>query len=428
MIRYLLGSTALLGVVVFGASVNAATNTPTPTMATPQFKISGQTSFNSWFFRNKSIYLPGDEKNLPCKRQTYGRGQLFTMDDARLKFNVDGKTDRGMEYGLVFTLDAGSFAERNVREDYLYFGGSWGRLYIGDTYGVEDTMAFGGFDQLGGTGGFNGDFDRVVNFTTGAPRSVNLVGETSRDTKFTYLTPRWNGIQIGASYTPRMEHRGEMEINSATSVLPKKKPFGTDNIASGINFIHKFASGFEMALSGTSIFAEAHPEFKTSKAKEVRGRKNIASFAFGGRFTYQNFGFSAEYGNNGKSLEFKGQNKSNAGQFVDFGLSYIWGATKFSTGYYYGWRNALGAHNKDDLFSNYKRVKAHTNIVTAAIDQKLAPGLGVYLEYAYYDMHNKAAKIEAKRRNDNVGDCGGFIGGVPTNKANAFVIGSRLVF
>jgi len=432
MIRYLLGSTALLGVVAFGSSVNAETKTPTPSLATPQLKISGQTSFNSWFFKNKSIYLPTDAKNTPCKTQTYSRGQLFTMDNARLKFDVSGKSDRGMEYGLVITLDGGAHAEKNVREDYLYFSGSWGKLLLGDTYGVEDTMAFGGFDQIGGTGGFNGDFSRVVNFTTGDVHSVNLVGETSRDTKLTYFTPRWNGIQAGASYTPRTEHRGEMKIDSGKSYLTPKEPFGTDNIASGVNFIHKFVSGFEMALSATSIFAHAHPEYK-----KAHNRRNVASFAFGGTFSYQNVGFSTEYGNNGRSYQFKGQHKSNAGQFVDFGLSYTWGATKFGVGYYFGWRNALGSTNpaavlagtSSALFSNYKRVKAKTNIVSATIDQKIAPGLGIYAEYDYYHADNPAAKVEAARRNTSLGsDCGGFIGGVPNNKANVFVVGSRLVF
>jgi hypothetical protein len=226
-----------------------------------------------------------------------------------------------------------------------------------------------------------------------------------------------------------------MKIDSARSYNSPKKPFGTDNIASGVNFIHKFVNGFEMALSATSVFAEAHREItKQSDGKPVRGRKNVASFAVGGTFSYANIGFSAEYGNNGRSYEFKGQNVSNAGQFIDFGLSYKWGATKFGIGNYYGWRNALGSTNPaavlagKELFSHYKKVKAKTNIISATIDQKLAPGLGVYVEYDYYNAKNPAARVEAARRNNNVGECGGFIGGVPNNKANVFVIGSRLVF
>jgi hypothetical protein len=55
----------------------------------------------------------------------------------------------------IMVLSSSSMAIRIktkiVREDYLYFGGSWGKIYAGDTYGVQSTMAFGGYDQWGGT-------------------------------------------------------------------------------------------------------------------------------------------------------------------------------------------------------------------------------------------------------------------------------------
>lgn len=52
------------------------------------------------------------------------------------------------------------------------WGGSWGRLTLGDTYGVEDTMPFGGFDPMVGTGGFDGHFDRVVNLEVPSPALI----------------------------------------------------------------------------------------------------------------------------------------------------------------------------------------------------------------------------------------------------------------
>lgn len=376
-------------------------------------KISGSTSFNSWFFHNDKKRLQGDKDNSVCKLQRYGRGQLFTMDDARLRFTVDGKLDSGMEYGLVFVFDGVVSASKPVREDYIFFNGSWGKIMIGDTFGVESTMTFGGYDQWGGTGFIEGaDFDRVVNYTTGVFHSVNLMGSTSRDTKLTYLTPRWEGLQAGISYVPRTEHRGEDKINSITSTSTPKVPFDTDNIANGINFIHKFENGFEMALSASSVFAaRTHPE-----AQGKLPRRKTFSYAFGGTFSYADIGFSAEYGNNGRSREIK-NHKANAGQFIDFGLSYTWGATKFSTGYYYSWRKALSDVNT--------KAKAKLNAVSAAIDQKLAPGLGVYIEYAHFNMKNRVARGEAARVNATACD---FVGAVPSNKANVFVVGSRLVF
>jgi hypothetical protein len=422
MVRTLLGSTALLSIFLITPQAQAAETSPSPAMETPQLKLSGQTSFNSYFFNNKRLFKatkPGDDQE--CSRRKYGRGQLFAVDNSRLKVNVDGRTDPGMEYGLVFVFDGNTDADHFVREDYLYFGGTWGRIYAGDTKGVESSMSFGGYDNWAATGFLDGGtLSRVVNETTGTVDSIDLVGETSRDTKLTYLTPRKYGFQVGVSYTPRTEHRGEQTIESGRSVLSPKKPFTTDNIASGINFIHKFTNGIETGLSATSIFAQTHPEFKGAPA-----RRNTASFALGGTISYLNFGFSAEYGNNGKSQQLKmGGNKVNAGQFIDFGLSYKWGATKLSAGYFYGWRKALGG----EITSNFVSRRAKTNAVAAAIDHKLAPGLGVYAEYENFQMKNPAALAEGRRINELLKKCGDFRGPVKSNKANVFVVGSRVVF
>ncbi len=428
MIRTFFASLTFLGVMAYVAPLQADKKNSPPIPTGPQLKISGQTSFNSWFFNNhKKIQSSGLASgvpitsgiNNPAKVDKYGRGQLFTVDNSRLRFTVDTKTDCGTSYGLAVVLDGSPAAGKTVREDYIFGEGHWGKAFAGDTYGVQSTMAFGGWDQWGGTEFVDGDMTRAVNYTTGTLVSPDLVGDAGRATKLTYLTPRWKGFQVGVSYTPRTEHKGQETVSSITSLDSTKKPFDTDNIASGVNFIHKFCNGLEAALSATSIFGRAHPEYAT-----ILNRKNVASFALGSTFSYSNFGFSAEYGNNGKSHEFVGQNVSNAGQFADFGLSYTWKATKFSTGYYYAWRNALGG----GVTSNFVRAKSITKAVSAAVDHKLVPGMIVYLEYANFQMKNPAATAEANRLNTLLAPSGQYTGPVPTNRANAFVVGSRLVF
>lgn len=445
MVHNIFSSTALLtALFVLSSGDVMAAKEPT-SLEVPALKVSGNSSFNAWFFNNDQKMLRTGEKDNndktakitdPCKLQRYGDGHLFSVDDARIKFNVDGKLDTGMEYGLAIVLDGTVGASKAVRENYLYFGGSWGKIVVGDTGGgVLNTMAFGGYDYWGGTGFINGgDFDRVVNYTTGVFHSVNLVGDSSRDTKFTYFTPRWCGLQFGITYVPRTEHRGEDKVNSILSTVTPKAPFDTDNISNGINFIHKFESGLEIALSATSVFAfRTHRETsnRVANANEAvfpRQREKTFAYCFGGDIDYGNIGFGFEYGNNGRSREikwFKGK-KSNAGQFVDFGLAYTWGATKFSTGLYYSWRKSLGAVQVgNDYIAKTK--KATLLAATVAVDQKLAPGLSFYMEYGYFNMNNPNARAEATLLNLN-SPCGDFYGKVPSNTANVVVIGSRLAF
>lgn len=422
MVHNFFSSTALLTALLFLSTADVMAAKEPTALAAPSLRTSGNSSFNMWFFDNKKKLVLGDDKGSACKLQRYGLDHLFSVDDARIKFNVDGRLDTGMEYGLAIVLDGTVGASKALRENYLYFAGSWGKIIAGNTSGVLSTMAFGGYDNWGGTKFVDGgDFDRVVNWTTGVLHNTNVVGDNSRDTKFTYLTPRWNGVQFGVTYVPRTEHRGEDKINSITSTSTPKVPFDTDNISNGINFIHKFMGGVEIALSATSVFA-----MRTHRETEGRGgipfkRHKTFSYCFGGDLSYGDFGVSIEYGNNGRSREVKGfkGSKPNAGQFVDFGMSYAWGATKFSGGFYYSWRKALGTIGT-------KTKKATLLGATAAIDQKLAPGLGIYMEYALFSMKNPVAAAEAKRLNAN-NTCD-YSGAVPSNTTNVVVIGSRLVF
>ncbi len=266
--------------------------------------------------------------------------------------------------------------------------------------------------------------DHVLAQTIGVPISVDPVGHTGRSTKLTYLTPRWQGLQLGVSYTPRSDHKGAAGLNSLVSASSTKKPYDTDNLSSVLQFMHKFDGGLELALSGTSIFAKSNPEYQVAELK----RQNIASFAFGGGLKYANIGFSAEYVNNGRSRELAGQGISNAGQLINFGLSYTHGPTKVSGGYYYSWRNALGGGTTP---ATYTKVKAKGNILGAAIDHKLAPGMAIYVEYANFQLKNPAAADEAARLNAIYSAAGGskqYTSPTPSNNTNAFVLGSRLVF
>src|SRR3990167_122740 len=163
-------------------------------LALPTLTISGQTSFNTWFYHNERTILQEDSR--AWERVGYGGGPLFTMDDTRLRFTVDGKTDLGLRYGFIAVLDGDTSAQKTLRENYIFLEGTWGKLYAGDTYGILSTMAFGGWDNWCGTKFLDGSPERVVNFTTGTVHSLSLVGDTSRDTKLTYMTPRWKGVQL----------------------------------------------------------------------------------------------------------------------------------------------------------------------------------------------------------------------------------------
>jgi hypothetical protein len=429
-------------------------------MSTPKLTISGQSTFNAWWFRNKDQKFRNDETfgnaanpigTDNADAQGYGRGYLFTMDDSSFKFDVSGKTDPGMDYGFVVVLNTDTQQtsyDKTIKENYIWMGGSWGRLTMGDTDGVEDIMAFGGSDVLGGTGGFDGNFKRVVNFVTGTIHDVDLVGDTEKATKVTYQTPRYYGFQGGISFTPQARHLGEGKINSNRDYGKngERDAFDSRSIAGGLNFLNKWNNGFEWGLSGTAIFAQTHPETRGATwlianqagATVVSGsgnRKDTRAYAIGTVMRYAGFEFGFEFGDNGKSHEVKDLSaatgvKTNGGWFIDTGLAYNWGPTKLSVGYYYGKRKSAQLNADQTTFS---KAKNRTNIMSASVDHKLAPGVGVYFEYAHYDMKNTGFNVDAMLHNSlNAGtpaapaSVTGPVG--PKQKSDAFVLGTKVKF
>lgn len=459
MKKFLLGSTALLGAALFTNEASAA-QAVSPTLAAPKLTISGQSTFNAWWFDNKQQKYRNDDNfgntanNGPAggpKTQGYGRGYLFTMDDSRLQFDVSGKTDPGMNYGFTVVLNTDtnqSSYDKTIKENYIWADGSWGRFQFGDTDGVEDFMAFGGFSVLGGTGGYDGNFSRVVNFVTGtmASQGVDLVGDTQKATKLTYQTPRYYGIQAGISFTPQQRHLGESKINSGHDYGNKGSLDAYDkrSIAGGLNFLNKWNSGFELGLSATAIFAKTQPEYTgaTWTLYDNAGnpgltgsgnRKNTRSFAVGTVMRYAGFEFGFEFGDNGRSHQLKDLStatsvKQKGSWFFDTGLAYNWGATKLSLGYYYGKQGGVAANSTN---TGFVQAKNKSSVFTTSVDHKLAPGVGVYFEYAHYDMKNTGWNIDAQLHNSLIGneprDTGvGPVG--PKQKSNAFVLGTKVKF
>jgi len=456
-------------------SAEAMAETSMPTLV-----ISGQSTFNMWWFNNKNQKNSNDGDFglgsglsdtspaptlgavLPTTPLSgsdavgYGRGYLFTMDDSQIKFSLSGTSDYGADYGLVVKLDTNTEQtsyDKTIEESYVWMGGTWGLMTLGNTSGVEDSMPFGGFDPLGGTGGFDGNFDRVVNLVTGTITGVDLIGYTDTSTKFTYQTPRFYGFQGGISFTPQTGHLGEADASTTVDygLNGDLQPFDKRNIAAALNYINEWDSGFELGFSATSVFAKTQPGFTGSQwfvtdntnkviAAGSSNRKNTASYALGTSMSYKDFEFGFEFGDNGKSHEVKDFSsqtgvKTNAGWFIDTGIAYNWGPTKVSVGYMYAKRRSA----KLDAASTtgFSKAKSRTDIISASVDHKLAPGIGMYFEYVHLNMKNPGFNVDAMINNSSnmipgtttVASSGSITGPVgPKQSADAFVLGTKVKF
>ncbi|WP_331256685.1 porin [Candidatus Bealeia paramacronuclearis] len=408
----------------------------------PQLTVSGESTFNVWWFHNQNIKNSNDndfgqgsflnENQIPSLAATltssslsgdtqneYGRGYIFTMDDSRLKFDLSGVSDYGTDYGLVVNIDTNTeqtFGDKTIKETYVWIDGVWGCLTLGNTNGVEEFMAFGGYDPLGGTGGFDGNFDRVVNLVTGTVTSVGIVEGTDKSTKVIYQTPRFYGFQGGLSFAPQYGHLGENKIQSTKdySWNGDLQPFDRRSTSLALNYMNDWKNGLSLGASLTAVFAKTLPGFSGSQwfivdqnnTVIVRGagnRKNTAGYAMGTSMHYKDFQFGVEFGDNGKSHEVKdlkvqtGQ-ETNAGCFMDTGIAYHFGPTKLSFGYMYTKRKAIHLN----VNNTFGKAQNRTHILSIDLDHKLAPGAGVYFEYVHLDMKNEGFNVDAMINNTRV--------------------------
>jgi hypothetical protein len=364
-----------------------------------------------------------------------GNGNHIGLEDSRINAEVFGKTEQfgGFEYSALIGL-SGNPDDGNVQENRIKLKNEWGTLIGGNTRGVDDFMAFGGFSVMGATGGFAGNYTNILNQTTGTIVTTNLAGASKDATKIIYVTPRINGVQAGIHFVPSAAHKGDHKLQSASPSGAKSLPFDKNQVGVGINFKETFSNGFDVKLSATSLLGTTQAPARLTVNQPVNYR-NTQAYAIGAQFGYQGWEIGGEFIDNGKSqtpkqkFSLNGNNiqldpvsGNDAGKAYDIALAYTYQKHKFALGYY-------GSSRKVE--TGYK--KARTSIYSVTWDRKLAPGLGVYIganrvimktdDRAATDQANfKAAASKLGLSTNDLQD------GVKSNQATIIEVGTKLRF
>jgi predicted porin len=130
-----------------------------------------------------------------------------------LDFNVRGKADNGLLYGLKLQLETvtghESSSETTFDEAYVYIGGTWGRLEFGDT----DDVVAGGlviYAPSVGIGQIDGDYGSFSRLSL--DDYYPFYPDIGTSTKINYYTPRIAGFQAGISYSPHLADNGQSVV------------------------------------------------------------------------------------------------------------------------------------------------------------------------------------------------------------------------
>jgi len=230
------------------------------------------------------------------------------------KINFTGKTtlDNGIEVGVAIELEPETDARGNtntaggnratlgevdvIDEAYIYIENQnqWGRIELGDRDGASNKM-----NNLGpfvlGTSIVGVATMQAVSAPAAGSAGVPVLAPGSRGTlagdgtKVTYYSPRFAGIQLGASYTPdRVENQGRFGVGIAA----------IDNVAAAADAaqgdILDVSANYVMTFGAFNVRANVGIT-KGDQESTAVGTFDEDEFVVGGQVTWGAFAFGGSY-------------------------------------------------------------------------------------------------------------------------------------
>ncbi len=352
MKHFLLGTSALIGAVAIAASASAQT---------PKVTLGG---FIDW-----QAGITSDDQD------TNRRSHAF-FNDTEISVNVDGKSDAGLGYGAEIVLEADVTDDvdaegTNASRTFIYLDGTWGRVELGSTEGVQTTMKVDAASIARASGGIDGDFYRFI----AAPTTVGIVtpdlpvgfglaaagsyGSEAQENinKIVYYTPRFSGFQLGLNYSPNDRDRGQTIDR-------------TDNNAGRVEDVFGGAISWEGQWDVVSIALAATGEIGSA---ELATTEDLQAWNAGAVLGYMGFSLAGSYGHWGESYRATALNADDS-HYWTVGGAYEHGPYGVSVTYLSSEYDNGGTLADNDF----------DNIVVGA-DYKLAPGLTPYAEVNFFD-------------------------------------------
>ena len=385
MKRMLFGTTALAGAAMAVSGMAAAAEAPS-------WKLGGNAIFQLYYVDQDFEGFSTSNGDVTAAFTTPSVGEFkqdhdwyFGVDEAKIKLDVTGTADNGLNYGFMIKINANTTDDKVADEVRLQFSGGWGTLQMGDDDGAEDVMNFGGEDLLGAAGGFDGArgeygdvLIRYAAVPSLAPSFAAIAGDTSDATKVSYFSPRFSGLQIGASLTPTPNDGDEFKVDGAWE----------DHIGLGVNYDNRFG---DLRIRASAVY---------SAASDVGGAsEDVSAWSVGGIVGWGGFSLGASYTDNGDSAQPAG--------FGDE-TSYWTAAVGFETGPFAlaaGYFESTKEHGSGDPDSSF------TNIVLTA-DYTVVPGLGFFAEMDLIEDDVLGSLLTAGSDND----------------ATVFIVGANVSF
>jgi predicted porin len=259
---------------------------------------------------------------------------------SQIFFSGETTLDNGLTVGahtelLADNTEAFSSTTGKVgtEETYLYLSGNWGRVNVGRENGAAYLLQVSAPSADANLDGQDIDFS-FVNITGNVDQDYQQSGlnsDAQYSDKITYLTPKFNGFQAGASYSPTYKSldRGTQMTGMATN----------NNAADLENFMEAGVR-FDGEMNNVGIHAGAGYATADQEVTNV-GDDDYTEYNAGLKFDFNSFGIGAAYNTDNGARD-----NRDTDTYV-LGADYTYGATKFG----YSYLNSEGetATTEDEL-------------------------------------------------------------------------------
>jgi len=327
--------------------------------------------------------------------------------DFRNRFRVTviptAKADNGLEYGGRIRMRAAN-ADRTMDADraFIFAQGTFGQVQLGVTNSFNDqTFVSAPQDYLP-----LGIYDAAVDWISTSSNNVagtiggatapvaatggNLLTQSINSdrlaTKIVYITPRFAGLQLGASYTPRNDDNHNSVNRNEVFALPtvqNNRTF-TDIVEVGANYSNTFA-GFAVKASAGYFWGDGAQN--TTVAGVTSDVEDLRAWQAGAQVGYAGFALGGAYVDYGDS----GLNK-RIGVSHEKTRTWVVGA-QYTTG-----PIVVGANYKNGQDAGLTTVagKRKLEVYEIGAGYTVAPGMTVQAQYDYFDADSDVNAADDK--------------------------------
>ena len=130
-----------------------------------------------------------------------GYDRLNIYNDSEIHFTGSTKLGNGIGVSVTVELETDQSNSTDIDDSFLSLTGSFGDLRMGSTDAVTGVFAVSA-PAAGATGPNDGDLGNSIIQPSAVSATADTLLGTGNAMKLTYLTPEFNGLQVGVSFEP----------------------------------------------------------------------------------------------------------------------------------------------------------------------------------------------------------------------------------